>query len=191
MTSLENVMIHPSAYVDEPVSIGEGTKIWHYTHVLKNAKIGRECILGQNVMVGDGVIIGDRCKIQNNVSLYKGVILEDGVFCGPSCVFTNVNTPRAEIERKDEFLPIHVERAVTIGANATIVCGVRLGAYSLIGAGAVVTKDTKPHALMVGNPAKQVGWVSHAGEVLRDDMVCPREGRRYRETEKGFLEEVV
>ena len=191
MSLEKNVMIHASAFVDEPVEIGEGTKIWHYTHVLKNAKIGKDCILGQNVMVGDGVVIGDRCKIQNNVSLYKGVTLGDGVFCGPSCVFTNVNTPRAEIERKDSFLPIHVERAVTIGANATIVCSVRLGAYSLIGAGAVITKDVKPHALMVGNPARQKGWVSHAGEVLRQDMICPREGRRYRETDNGFLEELL
>lgn len=183
--------VHESSYVDEGAQIGEGAKIWHFSHVMKNAEIGQQCIIGQNVMIGDGVVVGDFCKIQNNVSLYKGVTLERGVFCGPSCVFTNVNTPRAEIERKDEFLPTHVERGVTIGANATIVCGARLGAYSLIGAGAVVTKDVKPHALMVGAPSHQIGWVSHAGERLGEDMVCLREGRRYQETADGLLEEIT
>lgn len=141
-------------------------------------------------MIGPEVSVGNRCKIQNNVSLYKGVVLEDGVFCGPSCVFTNVHNPRAEIERKDEFRQTYVEKGVTIGANATIICGHRLGAYSFIGAGAVVTKDVKAHAVMVGNPAKQIGWVSHAGEKLGDDLVCPREKRRYRLNSDGFLAEM-
>jgi acetyltransferase-like isoleucine patch superfamily enzyme len=141
-------------------------------------------------MIGPDVVIGNRCKIQNNVSIYNGVVLEDGVFCGPSCVFTNVNNPRAEIERKDSFSSTYVERGVTIGANATIVCGNRLGAFSFIGAGAVVTHDVKPHALMVGNPARQIGWVSHAGEKLGEDMICPREGRCYGLNSQNNLEEI-
>lgn len=175
----KDVFIHESAYVDQPVEIGAGTKIWHFSHILGQTKIGKDCVISQNVMIGPNVEIGDRCKIQNNVSLYKGVILEDGVFCGPSCVFTNVNTPRAEIERKDAFLETRVGRGATIGANATIVCGNTIGAYALIGAGAVVTKDVPDHALMMGVPAKQTGWVSHAGEKLGDDLICPREGRQY------------
>ncbi len=192
--SLENEVLpyyrHETAIVDHGCEIGKGTKIWHFSHILKNTKIGDDCVIGQNVMVGPDVIVGNHCKIQNNVSLYKGVILEDGVFCGPSCVFTNVHNPRADIERKDEFRKTHVERGVTIGANATIICGNRLGAYSLIGAGAVITKEVKPHAVMVGNPAKQIGWVSHAGEKLADDLVCPREGRRYQLNAHGTLEEI-
>lgn len=175
----QDYFVHETARVDEGCDIGKGTKIWHYSHMIKGTKIGEDCVIGQNVMIGPDVTVGDKCKIQNNVSLYKGVTLGKGVFCGPSCVFTNVNTPRAEIERKDEFLETPVEEGVTIGANATIICGHKLGAYSLIGAGAVVTKDVKPHALMVGNPARQMGWVSHAGEKLGDDLVCPREGRTY------------
>ncbi len=181
--------LHETSIVDEGCSIGEGTKIWHFTHILKGTQIGENCVIGQNVMIGPDVIVGNRCKIQNNVSLYKGIVLEDGVFCGPSSVFTNVHTPRAEIERKNEFRETYVERGVTIGANATLVCGNRLGAYSLIGAGAVVTKDVKPHAVMVGNPAKQIGWVSHAGEKLGEDLVCPREGRRYQVSPEGYLVE--
>lgn len=182
---------HETACVDEGCEIGEGTRIWHYSHVLPGCRIGRNCILGQNVMLGPDVIIGDNCKIQNNVSLYKGITLEDGVFCGPSCVFTNVNTPRAEIERKDEFAPIVVRRGATIGANATIVCGVELGAYSFIGAGAVVTKDVPPFALMAGMPARQIGWVGHAGEKLGEDFTCPRTGRRYTVNQDQQLEELM
>lgn len=182
--------VHETAIVDNGCEIGAGTKIWHFSHILSGTKIGKNVSIGQNVMIGPVVSVGDNCKIQNNVSLYKGVMLADGVFCGPSCVFTNVNTPRAEIERKDAFLPTPVGRGATIGANATIVCGHSLGEYCLIGAGAVVTKDVKPHALMVGNPARQMGWVSHAGEKLGADMVCPREGRRYRVTEANELEEL-
>jgi len=179
---------HDTAIVDDGCRIGRGTKIWHFSHLIKGTKIGEDCVIGQNVLIGPDVVVGDRCKIQNNVSLYKGVILEDGVFCGPSCVFTNVHNPRAEVERKDEFRLTYVERGVTIGANATIVCGNRLGAYSLIGAGAVVTKDVKPHAVMVGNPAKQIGWVSHAGEKLGNDLVCLREGRQYQVIGTNLIE---
>ncbi len=183
--------VHETAVVDDGCTIGRDSKIWHFSHILGGTTIGEACIIGQNAMIGPDVTIGNHCKIQNNVSLYKGVTLEDGVFCGPSAVFTNVNTPRAEIERKNEYLPTHVGRAATIGANATIVCGHTLGAYCLIGAGAVVTKDVKPHALMVGNPARQIGWVSHAGERLGDDLTCPREGRRYRITTDEHLEEIT
>jgi UDP-2-acetamido-3-amino-2,3-dideoxy-glucuronate N-acetyltransferase len=182
---------HETAWIDSGCEIGKGTKIWHFSHILKGTKIGDDCVIGQNVMIGPDAIIGNHCKIQNNVSLYKGVILEDGVFCGPSCVFTNVNNPRAGIERKDEFQETYIERGVTIGANATIVCGNRLGAYSLIGAGAVITKDVKPHAVMVGNPAKQLGWASHAGEKLGDNLVCPREDRHYQINIENNLEEII
>lgn len=181
---------HETAFVDNGCDIGEGTKIWHFSHILKGTKIGRDCVIGQNVMIGPDVIVGDRCKIQNNVSLYKGVVLAEGVFCGPSCVFTNVYNPRAEVERKEEFRQTYVEKGVSIGANATIVCGTRLGSYSFIGAGAVVLKDVKPHAVMVGNPARQIGWMSHAGEKLGDDLVCPREERRYYLTSDHYLKEI-
>lgn len=183
--------VHDTAIVDETASIGKGAKIWQFSHVMGKAHVGEDCIIGQNVMIGPDVQIGKKCKVQNNVSIYKGVTLEEGVFCGPSCVFTNVHNPRAEVERKDEFRKTHVERGVTIGANATIVCGNTLGAYSLIGAGAVVTKDVKPHAVMAGNPAKQMGWVSHAGEILKDDLKCPREHRLYKVDGKGFLIEIA
>jgi acetyltransferase-like isoleucine patch superfamily enzyme len=182
--------VHPLAAVDEGCRIGKGTRIWHFSHILTGARIGENCVIGQNVCIGPGVTIGNRCKIQNNVSVYPGVTLEDGVFCGPSCVFTNVMFPRAEIERKDEFLPTLVKRGATIGANATVVCGHTLGEYSLIAAGAVVTKDVPPFALMAGMPARRVGWVSHAGERLRKDFTCPREGRRYRVVGPDRLEEV-
>ncbi len=180
---------HDTAVVDEGAEIGPGSKIWHFSHVLSGSKIGRDCIIGQNVMIGPDVVIGDKCKIQNNVSIYKGITLEDGVFCGPSCVFTNVNTPRAEIERKDEFLPIRVRRGVTIGANATIVCGLELGQYCTIGAGAVVTKDVPAFALVAGVPARRIGWVSHTGDRLGPDLVCPRTGRCYVEVGADRLEE--
>ena len=182
------VFIHESAYVDSPVEIGPGTKIWHFCHILGHVTLGRDCSLGQNVMVGPDVRVGDRCKIQNNVSLYKGVDLEDGVFCGPSAVFTNVDNPRAEIERKSEFRKTLVKRGATIGANATIVCGHTLGAYCFIGAGAVVTSDVPDHALMVGVPARRIGWMSEAGARLGEDLVCPIDGSRYREKEEGGLE---
>jgi len=182
---------HPLAAIDDGATIGKGTRIWHFSHVLKNTVIGENCNIGQNVMIGPDVRLGDRCKLQNNVSIYPGVTLEDGVFCGPSCVFTNVLNPRAEVERKNEFLPTLVKRGATIGANATIVCGSTLGEYCFIAAGAVVTKDVPPFALMAGVPARQIGWVSHSGERLTKDLVCPREGRRYREAGPGRLEEIA
>jgi UDP-2-acetamido-3-amino-2,3-dideoxy-glucuronate N-acetyltransferase len=186
---IPGVFVHDTAWVDAGATIGKGTKIWHFSHILKGVEIGEDCVIGQNVMIGPDVKVGARSKIQNNVSLYKGVTLEEGVFCGPSCVFTNVNTPRAEIERKDEYRPTRVGRAATIGANATIICGHDIGEYALIGAGAVITKTVPPHALMVGNPAQQIGWVSHAGERLGADFTCPRDGRVY-ELVKGQLREL-
>ena len=179
---------HESACIDQPCEIGPGTRIWHFSHVLAGVRLGRDCVIGQNVMIGPDVTIGDRCKIQNNVSVYRGVTLEDGVFCGPSAVFTNVRNPRAEVDRSDEFLPTRVERGATIGANATIVCGTRVGAYSFVAAGAVVTEDVPSHALVAGVPASRIGWVSTVGERLGDDLVCPRTGRRYREVGGGLAE---
>ena len=176
---MSDYFVHESAYVDQPSEIGPGTKIWHFAHVLAGTKIGSDCVLGQNVVAGPDVTIGDRCKIQNNVSLYKGVQLADGVFCGPSCVFTNVLTPRAEIERKTEFAPTPVGRGATIGANATIVCGHRIGDYAMVAAGAVVTKDVADYALVAGVPARRIGWVSRAGERLGDDLICSRTGEAY------------
>jgi len=183
--------VHESSYVDDGVEVGEGTKIWHFSHILKGSRIGRNCSIGQNVMIGPDVPIGDFCKIQNNVALFKGVELEQGVFCGPSCVFTNVNNPRAEVERKDEFRLTLVKRGATIGANATIVCGHTVGEYAFIAAGAVVTQDVPAFALMAGVPARRIGWMSHAGEKLGPDLVCPRSGRRYREAGPDRIEEIA
>ena len=183
--------VHESAYVDQPSQIGEGTKIWHFCHVLANTTVGRDCSFGQNVMAGPDVSIGDGCKIQNNVSIYKGVTLEDRVFCGPSCVFTNVLTPRAGVERKDEFAPTLVREGASIGANATIVCGTTGGRYCLIAAGAVVAKDVPDFALMAGVPAKRIGWVSESGDRLGADLVCPRTGQTYREVGPDQLERVT
>lgn len=173
--------IHESAYVDEGAIVGAGCQLWHFVHLLRGTVIGDRCVLGQNVMAGPDVIIGAGCKIQNNVSIYKGVTLEQDVFCGPSCVFTNVLTPRAHIDRKDEFTPTLVKRGASIGANATILCGNTLGAYCMIAAGAVVTTDVPDFALMAGLPARQIGWVSRAGEQLGKDLICPRNHERYRE----------
>lgn len=188
--AVEGAQIHETVYVDADVVVGTGARIWHFSHVLPRSRIGRDCNIGQNVCIGPDVAIGDRCKVQNNVSIYPGVTLEDGVFCGPSCVFTNVVNPRAEIERKHEFRATVVERGATIGANATIVCGNRLGAWCFIAAGAVVIRDVPPFALMAGVPARRIGWVGHDGEPLGLDLICPRSGRRYRETADGLLEEI-
>jgi len=180
---------HDTAIIDEGAQIGRGSKIWHWVHICSGAKIGNDCNLGQNVFVGNRVNLGNGVKVQNNVSIYDDVVLEDDVFCGPSCVFTNVYNPRSHIERKNEYRKTLVEKGATIGANATIICGNRVGRYSMIGAGAVVTKDVPAHALVVGVPAKQIGWVSHAGEILDDSLVCPREKRKYSVV-GGMLQEV-
>ncbi len=185
------VFVHESAYVDDGVEIGPGTKIWHFCHILTGVRIGRNCTLGQNVMIGPRVRIGDGCKIQNNVSLYEGVDLEDDVFCGPSCVFTNVINPRANFERKSEFQTTRVRRGATIGANATILCGTTLGRYCFVAAGAVVRTDVGDHALVAGVPARSIGWMSTAGIRLGSDLVCPETGARYRETDAGELEPIV
>ena len=184
--------VHPTAVVDEGAQIGGGTRIWHFSHIMPTARIGEGCNLGQNVFVDNNTVIGNRVKIQNNVSVYNGVVLEDYVFCGPSMVFTNVINPRSEIERKREFKQTLVRRGATIGANATILCGVTIGRYALIGAGAVVTSDVPDYALMVGVPARQVGWVSRHGHRLferdeADNWVCPQSGWRYREVAPGVL----
>lgn len=184
------VTIHESAYVDSPATIGDGTKIWHFSHVLANTTIGKNVVIGQNCVLGPDVTIGNQCKIQNNVSVYKGVVLEDGVFCGPSCVFTNVNNPRAEIERKTEYKTTLVKRGTTIGANATIVCGHTLGEYCFIAAGAVVTGDVPSFALMAGVPAKRIGWMSRAGGRLGADLICPLDGTAYAE-QNGALTEIT
>jgi UDP-2-acetamido-3-amino-2,3-dideoxy-glucuronate N-acetyltransferase len=183
------VKIHESAYIDDPNAlIGKGTRIWHFSHILPETSIGENCAIGQNVVIGPRVKVGANCKIQNNVSLYEGVELEDGVFCGPSCVFTNVNNPRAEIERKAEFRKTLIKRGATIGANATIVCGHQLGEYAFIAAGAVVAADVPAYALMVGVPAKRIGWMSKRGARLGPDLVCSEDGTRYKETSDGRLE---
>jgi predicted dehydrogenase/acetyltransferase-like isoleucine patch superfamily enzyme len=178
--------IHKTAIVDSNVSIGSGSKIWHFSHILSNSKIGNNCNVGQNVVIGPEVIIGNGCKIQNNVSIYKGVTLEDGVFCGPSMVFTNVYNPRAEIRKMEQLRHTHVGRGATIGANATIVCGNNLGCYSFIGAGAVVTKDVPAYALMVGNPARQKGWICECGEKLNSALTCSVCGKQYVSGKNGL-----
>jgi len=176
--------VHESSYVDQPSRIGEGTRIWHFCHVMKDSEIGRSCNIGQNVLVASGVKIGDHCKIQNNVSLYTGVILEDHVFCGPSMVFTNVINPRCEVVRKDEYRRTLVRQGATIGANATVVCGVTIGAYAFVGAGAVVTRNVPEFALVVGTPARRTGWMCRCGIKLPSgdtDPCCPTCGACYRE----------
>lgn len=176
---------HDSAIVDEGAEIGEDSRVWHFVHVCAGAKIGKGVSLGQNVFVGNKVVIGDRCKVQNNVSVYDNVTLEEGVFCGPSMVFTNVYNPRSLIERKDEYRSTLVKKGATLGANCTIVCGVTIGEFAFVGAGAVVQKDVPAYALMVGVPAKQIGWMSQYGEKLdlpligNAEFVCPHTKQRY------------
>jgi UDP-2-acetamido-3-amino-2,3-dideoxy-glucuronate N-acetyltransferase len=177
--------VHKTAVIDEGVSIGNGTKIWHFSHVLSGSKIGEQCNIGQNVVIGPDVSIGNTCKIQNNVSVYKGVTLEDGVFCGPSMVFTNVYNPRAEIRKMDQVRPTLIKKGSTIGANATVICGVTLGFYSFIGAGAVITRNVADYALVVGNPAKRIGWMCECGERLPDDLECLSCGKRFDKKGEG------
>jgi UDP-2-acetamido-3-amino-2,3-dideoxy-glucuronate N-acetyltransferase len=192
MSEQKNYFVHESAYIDQPCEIGEGTKIWHFCHIMKNVKIGRGCIFGQNVCVADGVVIGNNVKVQNNVAIYTGTIVEDDVFLGPSCVLTNVTNPRSQIVRHSLYEKTIFHRGVTVGANATIVCGIELGRYCFIAAGAVVTKDVPDYALMAGVPARQIGWMSRHGIKLgRPDaggvMVCPESGYRYKEVKPGVL----
>ena len=180
-----NYIVHPSAIVDEGAKIGEGSRVWHFVHVCGGAKIGKSVSLGQNVFIGNKVTIGDKCKIQNNVSVYDNVTLEEGVFCGPSMVFTNVYNPRSLIERKNEYRDTLVKKCATLGANCTIVCGITIGEFAFIGAGAVVNKDVKPYALMVGVPARQIGWISEFGERVdlplrgKGKSTCLETGKTY------------
>lgn len=183
----KNYFVHESSYVDEPCEIGEGTKIWHFSHVMANSKVGRRCNIGQNVVISPEVVIGDNVKIQNNVSVYTGVELEDDVFCGPSMVFTNVTNPRSHVPRKDEYRKTLVKRGASIGANATIVCGHKIGRYAFIGAGAVVTVDVPDYAIVVGNPGRIAGWMCKCGIKLAlsrepqrdDDAACAACGATY------------
>ena len=176
---------HETAIIDRGAAIGKGSKVWHFSHISAGARIGEDVSLGQNVFVGNKVVVGNRCKVQNNVSIYDNVTLEDGVFCGPSMVFTNVHNPRALIERKDEFRTTLVKKGATLGANCTIICGLTIGEYAFIGAGALVNRDVQPYALMVGVPARQIGWMSENGEQLdlplegKAEAVCLSTGVRY------------
>ena len=187
---------HPTAIIDEGAAIGDGTRIWHWVHVSGGARIGERCSLGQNVFVGSRVSIGANCKIQNNVSIYDNVTLEDDVFCGPSMVFTNVYNPRSHVPRKDEYRDTLVRRGATLGANCTIVCGVTIGEFAFVGAGAVINRDVKPYALMAGVPARQIGWMSAHGERLdlpvsgSGEASCPATGTRYR-LDRGSLSVAV
>jgi UDP-2-acetamido-3-amino-2,3-dideoxy-glucuronate N-acetyltransferase len=179
-----DVFVHPSSFVDEGAEVGTGTRIWHFCHVMPGAVIGERCNIGQNCVLMPGTRLGNNVKLQNNVSVYEGVVLEDDVFCGPSMVFTNVSTPRSHVNRRGAYERTLVKRGASIGANATVVCGVTLGRYSFVGAGAVVTRDVKDHALVVGNPARQIGWMCECGERLRLDAGsgrCARCGTRYEE----------
>ncbi len=187
------VFIHSSSFVDEGARVGAGTKIWHFCHVMPGATIGERCNIGQNCVVMPNVVLGNNVKLQNNVSVYEGCVLEDDVFCGPSMVFTNVGTPRSHVNRKGEYERTLVRRGASIGANATIVCGVTLGRFAFVGAGAVVTKDVKDYALVVGNPARQIGWMCDCGERLKIDNgrgACARCGKRYTEA-AGTLRETA
>lgn len=181
---MEKYQAHPTSVIDPGCHIGEGTRIWHFSHIMSGCIIGRECNIGQNVVVSPKVIIGNRVKIQNNVSVYTGVICEDDVFLGPSCVFTNVINPRSHVSRKEEYRTTRIEKGASIGANATVVCGHTIGRYAMIGAGSVITHDVLPYALVVGNPARQIGWVSEYGCRLSFDeqgnAVCPESGEVYR-----------
>ena len=182
---------HESSYIDEGCFIGDGTKIWYFSHIMPNCLIGRNCNIGQNVVISPEVVLGDNVKVQNNVSIYTGVTCEDDVFLGPSCVFTNVINPRSAVNRKDKYLKTHVGKGASIGANATIICGQDIGKYAFIGAGAVVTKHVPDYALVVGNPARQIGWVSEFGQRFHFDdqgiAVCPEIGKRYKLIESKVI----
>jgi UDP-2-acetamido-3-amino-2,3-dideoxy-glucuronate N-acetyltransferase len=190
--SQSNYFCHQSAYIDDPVQIGSGTKIWHFAHIMANAKIGRNCIVGQNVCISSGVEIGNNVKIQNNVALYTGTIVEDDVFFGPSCVLTNVTNPRSQVVRRNLYEKTIFRRGATIGANSTIVCGIELGRYCFVAAGAVVTKNVPDYALVMGVSAKQTGWMSRHGHILKNPdsdgiMICPESGLRYKLDADGVM----
>lgn len=182
----EGYFVHSTSCVDEGVHIGNGTKIWHFSHVLPGTRIGENCNIGQNVVLGPDIQIGNGCKIQNNVSVYKGVTLEDNVFCGPSMVFTNVFNPRAHVQRMEEARSTLVREGASLGANCTVVCGVIIGRYAFVGAGAVVTKDVPDHALIYGNPAKFYGWVCECGEKLDETLSCPVCLKTFEDSENGL-----
>lgn len=188
MTQNKSYFVHESSYVDDGVEIGEGSKIWHFSHILPGTKIGQKCNIGQNVVVGPKVTVGNNVKIQNNVSVYEGVVLEDDVFCGPSMVFTNVMNPRSAVVRKHEYKQTLIKKGASIGANATVVCGNTIGSYAFIGAGSVVTKDVPSHALMAGNPARQIGWMCECGEKLEKEYPtsCKVCGNKYQKTKTGL-----
>lgn len=192
--TISDTYIHPTSIVDENCNIGNGTKIWHFSHIMSGCTIGQNCNIGQNVVISPGVSIGNGVKIQNNVSVYTGVICEDDVFLGPSCVFTNVINPRSFISRKDEFRKTLIRRGASIGANATIVCGNTIGEYAMIGAGAVVTKDIPPYSLWAGNPARQMGWISKYGHKLEfgsdGTAVCPESGEKYM-LDNGLVKQIM
>lgn len=181
---MNNYFAHETAIIDEGCSIGEGSKIWHFSHIMSNCTIGQNCNIGQNVVVSPKVVLGNNVKVQNNVSIYTGVSCDDDVFLGPSCVFTNIINPRSAINRKNEYAKTHVGKGASIGANATIICGNNIGAYALIGAGAVITKTVQPYALVMGNPARQTGWVSEFGHKLsfnlNNEATCPESGEKYK-----------
>jgi len=184
--------VHESSYVDEGAAIGKGTKIWHFSHILSGAKIGEHCNLGQNVSIAGGTVIGNHVKVQNNVSVYEGTVIEDDVFLGPSCVLTNVTNPRSQVIRKALYEKTLIRRGASIGANATVICGITIGRYAFIAAGAVIARDVPDYALMIGVPARQKGWMSRHGHVLKDPgpdgvYACPESGLRYREVEQGVL----
>lgn len=184
----KDYFVHESSYIDQPVKIGKGTKIWHFCHVQKGAELGENCSLGQNVNIANNVKIGNGVRIQNNVSIYEGVELEDNVFCGPSCVFTNVTTPRSHYSVHGNYAKTLVKWGASLGANSTIVCGHTVGRSALIAAGAVVTKNVKDHALMAGVPARQIGWVCECGERLSQDLSCKSCDKKYKETDLGLIE---
>lgn len=189
---MKDVFIHESAYIDEPCNIGKGTKIWHFSHIMKDATIGENCVIGQNVNIAGNVILGNNVKIQNNVSVFTGTIIEDNVFLGPSCVFTNIKYPRSEINRRSLYETTRIRRGASVGANATILCGITIGRYAFVGAGAVAKNDVPDYALMIGVPAKQKGWVSRHGIPLKNPdkdgtMTCPESGLRYQEIQPGIV----
>ena len=183
---MNDFFIHETSFIDDNCEIGEGTKIWHFSHVLPHSKIGERCNIGQNVVIGPEVSIGANCKIQNNVSVYKGVTLEDDVFCGPSVVFTNVYNPRAGLRKMDQARPTLVKKGATLGANSTIICGITIGQYAFVGAGALVNRDVPDYALVVGNPAEDIGYVCQCGERLLHDHKCSECGKTFKKTQEGL-----